>query len=183
MASAEDVNASTTLAGRLGGLALGAGKTLGAVVGAGYIGVCALVYVFQRKLQYFPTKDAPPAVSSLPAVCRGIEDFSVRTEKSSMPRHTAGSELTAGGASFVGKYCSFRWNTYTKAHTPMYPAPTTAPRVLPAPSARPPSRPASVVDAFTSSAEAIGTVEGATGARERISRTDHAWRLVTHTVS
>ena len=36
-----------------------------------------------------------------------------------MPRHTAGSELTAGGASFVGKYCSFRWNTYTKAHTPM----------------------------------------------------------------
>ena len=80
MAAAEDVDASATLAGRLGGLALGAGKTLGAVVGAGYIGVCALVYVFQRKLQYFPTKDAPPAVSSLPAVCRGIEDFSVRTE-------------------------------------------------------------------------------------------------------
>jgi pimeloyl-ACP methyl ester carboxylesterase len=80
MAAAEDVDASATLAGRLGGLALGAGKTLGAVVGAGYIGVCALVYVFQRKLQYFPTKEAPPAVSSLPAVCRGIEDFSVRTE-------------------------------------------------------------------------------------------------------
>ena len=37
------------------------------------------------------------------------------------------------------------------------------------------------IDEITSSAEAIGTVEGATGARERISRTDHAWRLVTYT--
>jgi fermentation-respiration switch protein FrsA (DUF1100 family) len=80
MAAAEDVDESATLAGKLAGLALGASKTLGAVVGCGYLGVCALLYVFQRKLQYFPTKEAPPEVSSLPAVCRNIEDFSVRTE-------------------------------------------------------------------------------------------------------
>ena len=78
MAAADDD--PFTLAGRIGGLALGAGKSLGAVVGCGYLGVCALLYVFQRKLQYFPTKDPPPAVSSLPEVCRGIEEFTVRTE-------------------------------------------------------------------------------------------------------
>jgi hypothetical protein len=76
--TADDEPAS--LAGRLGGLALSAGKTLGCVFGCGYIGVCALLYVFQRKLQYFPTKDPPPSVSSLPAVCRDIEEFTVRTE-------------------------------------------------------------------------------------------------------
>ena len=52
----------------------------GAVVGAGYIGVCALVYVFQRKLQYFPTTEHPPAPSTLPPAYGDIEEFTVRTE-------------------------------------------------------------------------------------------------------
>ena len=49
------------------------GSTIGTIVGFGYFGVCALAFTFQRKLQYFPTKEPPPLVSALPPVCRGIE--------------------------------------------------------------------------------------------------------------
>ena len=78
MASAEDVNASTTLAGRLGGLALGAGnprrrrrrgvhrRALWCTCSSGS---CSTSH-----------EGRAARGSSLPAVCRGIEDFSVRTE-------------------------------------------------------------------------------------------------------
>ena len=56
------------------------GSTIGTIAGFGYFGVCALAFTFQRKLQYFPTKEPPPPVSALPPVCRGIEECTVRTE-------------------------------------------------------------------------------------------------------
>lgn len=53
---------------------------LATIAGCGYVSVCTLAFVFQRKLLYFPTKERPPSVKTLPEVCRGIEEFSVRTE-------------------------------------------------------------------------------------------------------
>ena len=44
--------------------ALSASLTLAKVAGAGYVGVCALMYVFQRKLQYFPAAGVPPTPPS-----------------------------------------------------------------------------------------------------------------------
>lgn len=65
---------------RLGSAAYSGAVGLGAIAGCGYVSVCTLAFVFQRRLQYFPTKEPPPSVQSLPPVCQGIEDFSVRTE-------------------------------------------------------------------------------------------------------
>ena len=50
------------------------------IAGCGYLGICAMAYLFQRRLQYFPTKQRPPPVRKLPPVCKDIEEFSVRAE-------------------------------------------------------------------------------------------------------
>jgi len=68
------------LASAVGGFALSASLTLAKVAGAGYVGVCALMYVFQRKLQYFPTRESPPHPSvTYGAKCAEVEDFTVLT--------------------------------------------------------------------------------------------------------
>ena len=69
----------STLA-RLGGLAYSGAVGLGMIAGCGYVSVCTLAFVFQRKLQYFPDKEHPPAVKTISEVCRDIEEFTVRTE-------------------------------------------------------------------------------------------------------
>ena len=65
---------------RVGGAAYSAAMGLATIAGCGYVSVCTLAFVFQRRLQYFPTKEHPPRVTTLPEVCQGIEEFSVRTE-------------------------------------------------------------------------------------------------------
>ena len=44
---------------------------LATIAGCGYVSVCALAFVFQRRLQYFPTKEAPPPISTFPEVGPG----------------------------------------------------------------------------------------------------------------
>lgn len=77
---AADEATVSSLLSRFGGVLTSVGSTIGTIVGFGYFGVCALAFTFQRKLQYFPTKEPPPPVSALPPVCRGIEECTVRTE-------------------------------------------------------------------------------------------------------
>jgi hypothetical protein len=41
---------------RIGGAAYSGAVGLATITGCGYVGICTLAFVFQRKLQYFPTK-------------------------------------------------------------------------------------------------------------------------------
>ena len=66
--------------GRLGGLLMGLTSGVAKAAAIGYVGVCALAFAFQRKLQYFPTTEHPPAVATLPPAYGDIEEFTVRTE-------------------------------------------------------------------------------------------------------
>ena len=66
-------------AAKLTAMAFTTTKTVATVAGCGYVGVCALLYFVQRKLQYFPTREDPPAVRTLPEPCRDIEEIAIRT--------------------------------------------------------------------------------------------------------
>jgi len=78
--SAEEAHATVSRYATLGGALYSGAVGLATIAGAGYISVCALAFVFQRKLQYFPTTERPPTVKRLPEVCSDIEEFSVRAE-------------------------------------------------------------------------------------------------------
>ena len=45
-----------------------------------YVGICALLYAFQRKLQYFPTTTPAPPADTLQTYLPGLEDFTTETE-------------------------------------------------------------------------------------------------------
>ena len=72
--------ADPSMLGRLGGLLMGLTSGVAKAAAIGYVGVCALAFAFQRKLQYFPTTEHPPAVATLPPAYGDIEEFTVRTE-------------------------------------------------------------------------------------------------------
>ena len=72
--------ADPTVLGRLGGVLMGLTTGVAKAAAIGYVGICAVVFVFQRKLQYFPTTEHPPAPSTLPPAYGDIEEFTVRTE-------------------------------------------------------------------------------------------------------
>ena len=72
--------ADPTVLGRLGGVLMGFTTGVAKAAAIGYVGICAVVFVFQRKLQYFPTTEHPPAPSTLPPAYGDIEEFTVRTE-------------------------------------------------------------------------------------------------------
>ena len=48
---AADEATVSSLVSRFGSLLVSAGTTIGTIVGFGYVGVCALAFTFQRKLQ------------------------------------------------------------------------------------------------------------------------------------